>query len=217
METPSTWAQVRAGLLAAIIGINLLSATPVPMRLSPAHFERPDAQEELQAWLDLLHDAGVPVERDQLVEQLIAATDAYLDLRSAWIGQPTAIPRRWLGIRQNWALFARPDTFPTTLAVDVQRAGGTWEEVYRSLDPEHRTLAPQLRYRRIRGLYDVGGRPAAPYHNLSRWVADQLFASDPAIERVRLRMIRSHVVHPGAPSDPSQTVLHRKVFERGDR
>ena len=214
MSDPHRWAHVRAGLIAVIIGVNVLSATPNPMRLNERTFSKPETAEELDSWMGVLASVGIDLERQQVQDLATGFIDRYVDVRSVLITKPTRYIRRWVGIRQNWALFARPDTFPTSLAIDTRGPNG-WTEVYRSLHPDHDALEPQLRYRRVRGMYDVGDRPAAPYNNLCAWTAQQLFESDAEIEAVRCRLIRRHTVRPGKAEDPSQQVIGELVHERG--
>lgn len=208
------WPAIRAFLLLFVIALNALSATPAPTRLGASHLGRPDASEELDAWVSVLAAVGFEVPRDRLADATVVVVNTWVDARAVAIGQPTRVLRRWLGIRQNWALFARPDTWPSALVVEVDGPGGDWVPVYRSLDPDHALLAPQLRYRRIRGIYDVGDRPGAGYHNLTRWLAGEVFDARPEARRVRVRLVRSHTTRPGQPTDPTQKVFGEVVHER---
>lgn len=208
------WPTIRAALLLLVIALNVASALPAPMRISPAHFARPDAREEVDGWLRVFEALGWDVPRPTLERAVTTVVNGWVDARTAVIGRPTKELRRWLGVRQNWALFARPDTWPSALVVEVAGPQEPWVEVYRSLHPEHDLLASQLRYRRIRGLYDVGDRPGATYYNLASWIAARAFEAHPEATQVRVRLVRSHTTRPGEPTDPTQKVFGQTVVPR---
>lgn len=215
MESPSPWPAVRAALIALVIGVNLLIAIPVPGRLDTRKLDQPDAQEELAAWQELLGSVGLDIDPHTLREGVITASHTLADVRQTWIAKPTRPLRRWLGIRQAWALFARPDTFPTILVIDGRTGPkAPWSELYRSHHPEHDTLRPQIRFRRVRGIYDASANPAAAARNVFRWSADRILEQQPELGAVRVRLIRAHSVRPDRPADPTQRVVHEQVFER---
>jgi hypothetical protein len=81
--------------------------------------------------------------------------------------------------------------------------------VFQNLDPAHDWEDPVLRFRRVRGCYDAGSyrsKPTGPYKRFATWVSHRLFASDPTIDEVEVRTLRTHTTVPGAEPDPAVEV-----------
>jgi hypothetical protein len=91
-----------------------------------------------------------------------------------------------LHISQQWGLFAVVTEAPDRLVIEVRREG-EWETLYRRLDGQHDWHDSQLKYRRIRGVWDgVKEEPKGTYKRLTTWVARVIFAEQPDVDRVRV-------------------------------
>lgn len=162
-----TWRDVRAVLIALAIGLGMLDGCPLPRNGT----ERKIADQRLGPDL-----AGVVLRlertRDRLLRPVRPASDLF-------------------GLRQRWKLFAGAARHRYRMSIEVRATGETtWRLVYRPHDDAHDLLANQIAYRRVRGAWNphstYGARGGYPI--FARWVADQIFARDPAAGAVRVQM-----------------------------
>ena len=95
-----------------------------------------------------------------------------------------------LRLRQRWKLFPTAKRDQVRMWIETRDAAtGRWQLAYRPQDPEHERMADRLEYRRLRAAWNPGSRGTrAGYKPFVEWVSAELFAADPAIDRVRVRM-----------------------------
>lgn len=109
---------------------------------------------------------------------------------------------------QQWGLFAVVGERKETVVIEVRR-DGKWETLYRRLDPEHTWHDDQLKYRRIRGVWDgVKDEPKGTYKRLTVWLAKEIFTEQPDVDRVRILLERSRMTLPWEPID---TAVERRA------
>lgn len=207
---------LRAALLAVVVFVHGVAASPLPPSPSSAKaLANPIAVEELNGWVRLLGGLGVETNREQLTELAVESSIVTSELRSA-VMKPFRPLLRITGTGQGWGLFTYPNTHPHRLVIEVER-DGKFEVVYRALDPEHAYLEPQLTFRRVRGVYDDNASKVRPsYESFARWVARHAFEDWPDATRVRVKMIRTHVVTPGQTPDPKAETRLVRVVKRGE-
>lgn len=115
---------------------------------------------------------------------------------------------------QQWGLFAVVTETPERLVIEVRR-NGEWETIYRRLDPEHGWHEHQLKYRRIRGIWDsVKDPPKGTYKRLTLWIARTVFLEQPDVDRVRVRLERSYLTLPWEEPDPRITYRAERYHRR---
>lgn len=200
--TSSRAAALRALAITAVLVIHGLFALPVPDVLTERDLAAPDAREETARWRDGLSAIGVDVDAETF--------DRWLLTWSARIAGPfRAIKRRLrpaltlTGTGQGWPLFAVPLTTPSHFEVLAVTPTGR-VRMYRTLDADHAWRAPQLRHRRVRGLWDAE-RAGPGYEGLTRWIAAGVLADRADATAVIVRLLRVHTTLPGAPADPAET------------
>lgn len=119
-----------------------------------------------------------------------------------------------LHVNQQWGLFAVVTEEPDSLVVEVRR-GGEWETLYRRLDGDHDWHDAQLKYRRIRGVWDgVKDEPKGTYKRLTDWIAWTVFAEQPDVDRVRVVLERRQLSLPWEPIDPEVTRRAERYHRR---
>ncbi|MEQ1504729.1 MAG: hypothetical protein ABMB14_21000 [Myxococcota bacterium] len=129
--------------------------------------------------------------------------------RAMWAGRETVVMLRWpfkpvfepLHITQQWGLFAVVTEEPDRLVIEVRR-NKEWETLYRRLDGSHDWHDPQLKYRRIRGVWDgVKDEPKGTYKRLTDWVSRVVFAEQPDVDRVRVVLEKEPKTLPWVEND----------------
>lgn len=212
-----TWPQVRAGLLLAVILVQLFAAAPLPKTVKRSNFDEPVAREELGNIRDLLADIGVQVTHAQLADGFTAVARPLASFRGALMAPFTGV-LRLTGTGQSWGLFTYPDTFPHRLVVDARPTDGAWRTLYAGLDPDETWNVELLTYRRVRGVYDGNtAKPGASWDNLSRWIADRVFDEFADVGEVRVYFQRFHTVIPGRPPDTEVVTRHPRTYHREAR
>jgi hypothetical protein len=190
----------RAGLLAIVLGIHGFIALPLPHSVREVDLKKPVATAELQRWSHWLRKVGVERTPDALRQDVLRVGQPLAAFRRAAL-KPLQPILRWTGTGQAWGFFNTPDAFPDQLRIEGRR-NGNWELLFAALHPEHDTLGPQLRYRRVRGVYDANtDRPGASYKHLVDWIAAEVFEGDPDLMAVRVSFLRTHTTPPGRPTD----------------
>ena len=99
----------------------------------------------------------------------------------AWIG-------RDLKILQRWVLFQGASGKRYRLEVDGRAGAGPWRLLYRAGDDS--AYDERFGFRRVRGAWSPNNGVPGQYDELATWMADELFAGDPTLTEVRLRMQR---------------------------
>ena len=189
------WPAFRAGLIALTLAVHACAATPTPRRIKPEDARTATAQEEIRLWLNVMARVGVQMSSDKLLELVNTIGGTASDLKQG-IMAPFQPLMRVTGTGQSWALFAYPDRYPNRLVVEIREPNGQWTPVFRSADPEHEFLEPQLAFRRVRGVYDTAasrGSPGKVYDRFVDWVARETFAAWPDADDVRVKMVQFHV------------------------
>lgn len=115
---------------------------------------------------------------------------------------------------QQWGLFAIVTQRPDGVVVEVRR-DKEWETLYRRLDGEHTWRDAQLKYRRIRGVWDgVKEEPKGTYKRMSIWIAEEVFREQPDVDRVRVVLERKVLTYPWEPVDPNVTRRAERYHKR---
>ena len=232
MSTPSrAWAVTRAALITVVIGVEWLDALPLPT-LQKSHLRHPVAQAELERWTSVLNGAGIPISKEALTEHGLTVGAASVAFRRASMAPFRPIKSRTM-TGQSWGLFAYPDPFAGQLIVEVDdgscddvgellpgegSAGcdGEWRPLWAAPGQDRSLLSRQLRYRRVRGVYDDAGDLVTPrriYSRFADWVARAVFAAEPAVDKVRLRIDLIEIRLPGEAEPPPQR-RHQKIRSR---
>ncbi len=209
MRLPLPPKTLRALAIGAVLCLQALDALPWGRGLSRQTLQSPRGQEELGRWVQTLSGIGLEATAESLGDGLLAASGAVDRLRK--LPRKVAGPAyRLTGIGQGWAYFAYPNTRPHRLEIDG-RVADTWTLRYRGLDADHDWLAPQLRYRRLRGLYNTQhNRQPATWEAFGVWLGERLHDADPAVDAVRVRLVRTRTTRPDQTPDPRV----KKRFER---
>jgi hypothetical protein len=120
-----------------------------------------------------------------------------------------------LHVNQQWGLFAVVTQQPDALVIEVRRGGDKWETLYRRLDGEHDWHDRQLKYRRIRGVWDgVKEEPKGTYKRMSMWIARVIFTEQPDVDRVRVLLEKGRETLPWEPVDDTRTRRAEKYYRR---
>jgi hypothetical protein len=152
------WPEVRAGLVTLAIAVGLADGCPLPVSTQAP----PALREPVRAVKQVRHAALTPFRP---------------------LGE-------LLRLRQRWKLFPTAKREQVRMWIETRdAASGEWSLLYRPGDAGHDRMADRLEYRRLRAAWNPGSRGArASYAPLVEWLAGELFAADPAIDRVRVRM-----------------------------
>jgi hypothetical protein len=186
-------------VIALVIVANATYAVPMPKMtledLADTEWRRREF-DQWYTWLDTLWPAAEPPwSRDDF---------AALVRRTYWAERETVRMLRKpfkpffdrIHAGQQWGLFAVVTENPDRLVIEVRR-NKEWELLYRRLDGDHDWHDAQLRYRRIRGVWDgVKEEPKGTYKRLTTWIAKTIFAEQPDVDRVRVVLERHHEVLP---------------------
>ncbi|MDP2315591.1 MAG: hypothetical protein Q8P41_22015 [Pseudomonadota bacterium] len=211
---------VRAALIAVVLLVSGIAASPMPKSVRRAHFETPIAIEEVDRWVGILGGVGVTVTRKELADRTYTVGKFFADLRGTLLG-PFKGWFRVTGTGQGWGLFTYPDSYPHQLVIEVRAAGSApgsedgWRPIYAALDPDAAWHRDQLAYRRVRGVYDGNTRKPGPsYDNFVAWASRQAFADLPDAAEVRIGFIRTHSTMPGVQPDPERLPKFQRVVAR---
>lgn len=213
---PQRWPAVRAALLGVVVLVHGLTALPLPRTVSADRAASAPAQEEIGLWLAVLASIGLHPSAEQLLGLVNQAAKATSSVRRALVA-PAKPLMRFTQTGQAWALFAYPDRFPQRLVVEGRAGEGAWETLYRGLDPAHQVVGPEVRFRRVRGVYDtVTGRdkPGKTYERFVDFVADRAFAARPDLDQVRVLMVQFHVELPDSTATRPEVVRLTRTRER---
>lgn len=206
--------QVRAALVGfALLGHGIY-ALPLPHRITASELTS-GGSEDIDRWYAAVHAVGVPWTRAEFVDKLVEVTAA-TGAAHGWLKAPFRPIFDLVGANQAWALFASTTTTPERLVVEVRRgANPEWIPILRRMDPCCTWREDQIRYRRIRGVWDsqyTGMRPA--YLGLAKWLADQAFAEFSDVREARVRIERGRATLPWQEPDPKTTSVHSRIFRR---
>lgn len=205
---------VRAVVIALVLVVNGVAASPMPKSVKLSHFETAIAIEELDRWVGLLRSAGLTLTRPELAAHAYAIGTFFADVRGTLLG-PFKGWFRVTGTGQGWGLFTYPDSYPHQLVIDVRPAAGEWRSVYAALDPDAAWRRSQLAYRRVRGVYDGNTRkPGASYDHFVAWAGKHALAEFPDAAEARVGFVRTHSTMPDAKPDPERLAKFQRVVKR---
>jgi len=206
-------ARSRGFVLAIVIAVHGFAALPLPHSVKPAMMRSPVAQAEFERWSTLLSRVGIQRNATQLQADAVKIGTQTAKLRKQALA-PFSPMFRHTGTGQGWSFFNTPDAYPDRLRVEARIDGG-WSLLFEALSEEADFLAPQLTYRRVRGVYDGNtDRPGASYNHLVDWIAEEAFDHFPDVDRVRVSFVRTHTTAPGQTPDPMKTTRLKRVRNR---
>jgi hypothetical protein len=210
----SRQAKIRAAVLAGVLAVHGLAAAPLPSHVSRAELNQPLATAEIERWAGILQNWGVDIEVDELKEKVFVISRRASSLRKNGLA-PFRPLLRLTGTGQGWGFFNYPDAFPDRLQVEARAQGEEWDLIFQALHPEHDFLSPQLRYRRVRGLYDGNtDRDRGSFDPFVDWVSEHVFAAYPDYDRVRVSFLRTHTLRPGLEPDDMEEIRMKRVRKR---
>lgn len=205
---------VRAVVIALVLVVNGVAASPLPKSVKRSQFDTPIAIEELDRWVGISQTVGVPLTRAELTEHAYTIGKFFADLRGSLLG-PFKGWFRVTGTGQGWGLFTYPDSYPHQLVVEVRPADGEWRPVYTALDPDAAWRRSSLVYRRVRGVYDGNTRkPGASYDNFAAWLGKHALADFPDAAEARVGFVRTHSTMPDKEPDPERLPKFHRVVKR---
>lgn len=214
---PSRWDYARAGILTAVIALQLLDAIPLP-DLRPHHLTNPVAWEELRRWTHTLNRAGVDISERELADLGLDVGGAARTFRRRVL-QPWE-PFRWVtGTGQNWSLFAIPESAVGRLVVEGVDTAGNRTTFYRAPGGESDHLEAMLEYRRVRGVYDGAcdrPKPRKVYAQFGKWLSAHLMAEHPELQLVEVRLDLHRIRTPGEEPAPPDERRHARMYTRGE-
>lgn len=205
----------RGALIAIALVAHSIYAVPFTGQLTRTDLREPARKRAVESWTEALNAVGVSTTVDDLTNQ-VADTTKFVHETHQTLKGPFKPIFQLTNIHQSWALFASATTRPETIVVDIRRAGSDqWETVARRLDDAHPWRAPQLRYRRIRGIWDgLKKNPRPGYRNLVRWLGRRAFEDFEDAEFVRVYMNRGYSTYPWRPEKPQRETRHLWQFHR---
>ena len=191
--------RLRGALIGIVVLVYGFTAAPLPRHVSRSLFKNPVAREELSRWSEVAAGAGVEVTPRELAELAYDVGRAVARFRTAVV-DPFRPWYRYTGTGQGWGLFAYPDSHPFRLVIEGRATGGPWRALFLPWGESEGVWGAQLRYRRLRAVYDTLAHRKDPGEMMERFAdaaAAAAFARDPSLETVRVRFERLHSPRPG--------------------
>jgi len=202
---------LRAVAITLYVMVNLLYAVPFPKKVvvKDGHWRKT----EVDQWHHYLTAAGVEVDRGWLEEKgklIWGAGHAVGDT----LKTPFKPARRLFSVNQQWGLFASVAKRPERLVVEI-RVDGEWRPVFRKLDPNFSWRDAQIKYRRVRGVWDnVPDKAGLNYKQFSMWLADYAFDDFPEAEALKVYREEFQPRLPWEEPFTDLKILHDQVIER---
>ena len=203
-QTQDVVRQLRAVLITVVLLVTAAEALPIP-RISARVMQAESNQRELLRWSERLTNLGYAITKPELEREVVA-----LSARFGAVHHELSAPARlWLSpiaATQRWALFPVVDDQPWWLHVESRTSlEGPFELVFRPHDDEH-VFQERLAYRRVRGAWNPGtSGPRYDYRGFVRFIAAEIFESDPNAVEVRVRYARRRINRPGLPERDTTT------------
>jgi len=184
------WPVARAGIIACVLVVECASAIP-GRRLTDQHLATPEGERVVGAMQQALSVLRVERSRDVIKLELIAVAGRLIDVRNDMLSPFQGLLDE-LGSHQGWGLFQLSSRECFRIWVEARGRSGDWTIVYRPHAEDRFGLAPWLRYRRLRGIYNprILSGVSGQYDGLVDWIARRVFAADPASTQARVRMER---------------------------
>jgi hypothetical protein len=199
----SLWAKLRALVITLALLIQLGSAIP-SRALQASAMAKAEGQRVVSAVQRALAIVGVAAEPAAISHGLIDATERAVKLRNRLLS-PFEPWFHHTQTHQQWRLFINPkrECFRIHVEAREKRRGRErreWALLYRASDVDRLGLSNQLRYRRLRGIYNPNARRGvkASYGGFANWLAAEVLARQPEAGAVRVRMERLLIGPPGA-------------------
>lgn len=206
------WPQIRAAILAIVVGSQLLLALPIGPKVTEKGLKSERGKAEVDVWMSVVGPLGLS--RTQF-EDLVLWWSATLVDTDKKVTAPIKAVTKHLRTGQSWALFAGTDPTPLVFEVIGFDDAGQQRVLFRRLDPDATWRIGQFDYRRVRGVFDLSKKGMPPrYTNFARWAADHAFADFPELKTVVVRQTEIGVVLPWEPPSDHHDVRYRKVFRR---
>lgn len=206
---------VRAALLLFALLGNVIYALPLPTAVSRSEVKKEGRQSDIVQWERWLGAAGIAVTHAGLEDFVVDATGALGGIHKT-LKKPFKPLFDLVGANQAWALFASATVKPDRLVIQIEREPGTgWVTIERRLDPCCTWRDDQLRYRRIRGVWD--GQPDAMrpgYKGLTKWLARAAFLDHPDARRMRVVLEQTVSTYPWEPPDDTVVFRHERIHRR---
>lgn len=208
-----TWPAIRAALISIVLLGQWIDALPLP-ELRKKDLQYPVAQDEIQRWTGVLNSLGMTLSEEEAVEGALKVGRIAIKFRQVTMA-PIRPLKRVTGTGQSWGLFAYPDPYAGRLVVDVRADKEEWVTRFSApgtLGGDR--LSQQLRYRRVRGIYDDLGdrpKPSSMYNRFADWVAWQIFTENPEITAVQVRLDLMRIIPPGEGVAPPDKRRHARM------
>lgn len=206
--------QLRAALILVVLLANATYALPLA-KMKAEDLEDPTFRaHDIGLWYRWVgQPLGVEQERFArwIREYLWRQRQLVLGLRAPW--RPVF---QTFHVSQQWGLFAVVTEAPDRLVIEVRR-NGEWETLYRRLDGGSDWHDAQLKYRRVRGVWDgVKEEPKGTYKRLTKWISRIIFAEQPDVDRVRVLLEKEHKQLPWEPLEPNRKRRAERYHRRSE-
>lgn len=122
-----------------------------------------------------------------------------------------------LGLGQRWNLFTSSGQFAYQLQIEGLLGDQTARLLYRAHERDVLGLAPQLTYRRLRGIYDPRSKTVAraQYEPLTRWLGEWILAEHAEFVGVRVSVRRLRLGAPGLPTEVASIEHSSEIYRPG--
>jgi len=216
-STPSTFAKVRAALLALHVLAVLVLSLPGAQVARANRWQSRLMRQDLADWADQLQSLGISVSADELGRTAQGIAEGYVAFRSAAVA-PFQTYSEITKARQGWAMFASPQRHPFEVHVDGLTERG-WVPLYRPHDERARFLDEFLLHNRMRKFQGRFARAMKDhyYEDFTGFVAQRALERNPDLRAVWLGLYGYASLPPErvrAGERPSGAYYEVRVFGR---
>ncbi len=214
---PSWRTHLRALLITVALVAHGVHALPLPRPLKASDLEKEWRQDDITMWRGWLEAVGVDVSQEQVGTFLLDWTGFWGDLHDG-LRAPFKSVFKITATNQRWALFAAATEKPERIVVKYQDEAGQWHVLLRRLDPPYGWREPQIRQRRVRGIWDgVKDKPSVAYKNLTLWLARLVFVEFEDARAVKVVLERQFATYPWEDPDPRLELRVAREHRRDER
>lgn len=210
---------LRGIFLVVMLVAHGIYALPIPKKITWSDMKKPFRARQVERWQGRLERVGIEMDTIEIQTQIVHLTSDLSAFHDT-LKDPFRPMFRLTQTNQAWALFAGASTSPGRLVIEIRREGDdedTWTPIERRLDPCCTWREDQLRYRRLRGIWDGLKKVARPaYRHLVTWIARHALEDFPDAVAVRVRLEHKRTVYPWNPPRPELETNHAYIVERGD-
>lgn len=185
----------RAHGIAAFVAFHLLAVTLHAMPsagggLNRSAWRDPTVQGEFATWAGRLTALGFPITTAELDERLWAFANGFEGARG-WVLAPFQPYYRYAGTWQSWRMFVAPHRYPGRLEIRVDRGGG-FEPLYVARSDTYDWRSRWFDHDRMRAsVFRYSWRHyKASRREFTDWVAAQVAADHPDVQRVEVGFVR---------------------------